>query len=309
MENFHLIPPFLHLNCLSNVDSLHSLNIDATKNVGSVELPATVSQLISGYEQWLVKDGKSTGTTRAYLLDLCRCFSSYGSKNNDSVKIYRSFFDQLSEMSAFYIGDMNLSYSTRIRRYQALKLFFQYGGCEFLILRPKRGKRSIPVLRSLLESRKIKDNGDSLKLSLSVKNIQGLNLTSLRNRAMALVAIVCKVKLSILIQLKTGSISISGQNVFLACLSDSIALPAVVRNAVLEYLMEREKRRFDSSFLFVNMEGNSLPLRTAQHGISKYLKDCGNSGDMLSLPKARKNYVKQVIASVNKAFFKKLAGN
>ena len=83
-------------------------------------------------------------------------------------------------------------------------------------------------------------------------------------------------------------------------------LPHIVRTAVLEYLVARHERRFESSFLFTNSRGGPLSIRTVQYGVNRYLKDCGNSERIATSGKAREKYDELVRGNITSGFLRKL---
>lgn len=260
---------------------------------------------LSGYYEWLISNGRSKATARAYFLEVSRCIP-IGEKLADS--------HQLDSLAENYINDETLSLATRNRRYQAILLFSRYLGCSFSIDRPlvQKSQLSSNELPSSEDFDGVLQEVDSkgvepvLSLTLTKVPKRRWRLTGLRNRAMTLLAIICKVKTSTLIELTMDSIVIDGRKAILVTSPDSMTLPHIVRTAVLEYLIVRHERRFTSSFLFTNSRGGPLSLRTVQYGVKRYLKDCGNSDNIASSGKAREKYDELVRGNVTSGFLKKL---
>lgn len=242
---------------------------------------------LSGYYDWLIKTGRSKATARAYFLEVSRC-----------IPIGKSLDDlhQLDSLAEHYINDKTISWATRTRRYQAILLFSSYSGFSLSIDRPLSVKNQ-PLS---------KGSKGELSLTLTKTSKRRWRLTGLRNRAMTLLAVICNVKNSTLIELTIDSIVIDGRKAILTTSFNSMLLPHIVRTAVLEYLVVRYERRFESSFLFTNSRGGPLSIRTVQYGVNKYLKDCGNSESIATSGKAREKYDELVRGNITSGFLRKL---
>jgi len=273
----------------------------------------------SGYYEWLIANGRSKATARAYFLEVSRCIP-IGEKPDDPCKL-----DSLAE---HYINDKALSQATRSRRYQAILLFSRYSGFSLSIGRPLSEKSptfsrklqpplpgnqllsdklpSSEAFDSVIAGTHNKGSKSVLSLTLAKKPRRRWRLTGLRNRAMTLLAVICKVKNSTLIELTIDSIVIDGRKAILTTSLNSMILPNIIRTAVLEYLVVRYERRFESSFLFTNSRGGPLSVRTAQYSVSRYLKDCGNSDSITTAGKAREKYEELVRGNITSGFLKKL---
>jgi integrase len=147
-----------------------------------------------------------------------------------------------------------------------------------------------------------------LSLALTKKQKRRWKLTGLRNRAMTLLAVVCRLKTSQLADLIISSIVIDGNKAVLSTELTSLVIPNLIRTAVLEYLMARHERQFGSEYLFVNSRGGPLSVRTVQYGIKRYLKDCGNPDGISSTSKARKKYDELMSVKLTAGLLRKLVG-
>ena len=267
--------------------------------------------LLPGYYNWLISSGRSQSTAKAYFLEVSRCVALAGNPCSEG-KVFH-------EIALSYVNNGSLSIGTRKRRYHALSLFCKFSGQSFSVKRPVQpcdpsSPFYSPSLKGCIEATGLSSGTSQviepvLSLSLTQNTRRRWRLTTLRNRAMTLLVVVCKIKNSEMIELTTDSISIDGKSAFIRKISGSIALPDVVRTAILEYLVARHGRKLDSPFLFINSRGGPLSIRTAQYGVKRYLKDCGNSDSVSSTGIAPKKYDELVANTMTKALLRKLTAS
>ena len=268
----------------------HSANQQQLSESSQIQL----SDIFPKYFEWLLCCGKSKATAQAYFLEVKRCFDFLHTDLKEVLAVNQQL---INNAAAKYLADSSVSFSTLNRRYQALLKFCDFMSIESTFVRPSSARHSISEPHCMVSScEELK-----LKLSLPVRrhHLKRWQLTTLRNKSMAWLAVICGFKISDISLLLIDDVKINNKKASIF----EVSLGEPIRKAVLNYLVIRSGQEFNTdgqtNFLFVNNQGQQLSVRTIQYGIKRYLLDCGTSKEIATVSKARAEFNRLVYGKVN----------